>query len=69
MAIAALAASIFAGVGPIDCLIRGLVAFAIGVVATQCWYVFFTIRVQRGEAGLTEKEGTGAVRATGQPES
>lgn len=50
MAIAALAASMFAGVGPLDCLIRGIVAFAIGVVATQLWYVFFTIRVQRGEA-------------------
>lgn len=50
MAIAALAASMFAGVGPLDCLIRGVIAFAVGVVATQLWYVFFTIRVQRGEA-------------------
>lgn len=68
MAIAALAASIFAGVSPVDCLIRGIVAFAIGVVATQMWYVFFTIRVQRGESVDAEK-GTGAAVGASQPES
>lgn len=47
MALAALSASIFAGVGPVETLIRGLVAYLVGLLATQLWYVFFTIRVER----------------------
>lgn len=48
MALVALAASILAGVGPIDCLVRALIAYFVGRFATQLWYVFFTIRVERG---------------------
>lgn len=49
MAIFALAASMFAGVGPMDCLLRGVVAFITGSLLTQFWYIYFTIRVQKGE--------------------
>jgi hypothetical protein len=37
MALVALASSIFRGVQPIDCLIRGLVAFFIGSTLTKVW--------------------------------
>lgn len=56
MALAALGASMLGGVAPIDCLLRGAVAFAVGVLATQVWYVFFTIRT-RSEAIGPEENG------------
>jgi hypothetical protein len=43
-------AGILSRVDPIDCLWRAALAFALGVVATQIWYVFFAIRT--GPAGL-----------------
>jgi len=45
-ALVALAAGIFSRVDPLDCLWRAAVAFALGVIATQIWYVFFTIRTR-----------------------
>ncbi len=58
MAVTALGASIFAGVGPVDSLIRGFVAYLVGLLGTQLWYVFFTIRVQRGEDKTSGDEAT-----------
>jgi len=63
LALTALSASIFAGVGPIDTLIRGFVAYLVGLLATQLWYVFFTIRVERSseeqhQEGAKEPAGT-----------
>ena len=54
LALIALAASILAQVGPIDCLLRGMVAYIVGRFATQLWYVFFTIRVERGKPESSE---------------
>lgn len=45
-ALVALTAGILSRVDPIDCLYRAALAFALGVVATQIWYVFFTIRTR-----------------------
>ena len=45
-ALIALAAGILSRVDPLDCLWRAAVAFAVGVIATQIWYVFFTIRTR-----------------------
>jgi hypothetical protein len=45
-ALVALAAGILSRVAPLDCLWRAAVAFAVGVIATQMWYVFFTIRTR-----------------------
>lgn len=47
LALTALGSSILAGVDPLTCLWRGLLAYLIGSWATQLWYVFFTVRVQR----------------------
>jgi len=56
MAIAALGASMLAGVGPVDCLIRGFIAYWVGKLATSFWYIFFTIRVEKAEPDPMEKE-------------
>ena len=45
-ALVALSAGIFSRVDPLDCLWRAALAFALGVIATQIWYVFFTIRTR-----------------------
>jgi hypothetical protein len=63
-ALVALSAGILAHVDPMDCLWRAALAFALGIVATQVWYVFFTIRtrssaVDYNAASLTEKGGEG----------
>lgn len=47
MALVALAAGTLGGVEPVTCLMRAGIAYLTGVVATQLWYVFFTIRVVR----------------------
>lgn len=47
LALTALGASILAGVDPLTCLWRGLLAYLIGSWATQLWYVFFTVRVHK----------------------
>lgn len=49
MAIAALGASMLAGVGPFDCLLRGFIAYWIGKLLTAFWYIFFTIRVEKSD--------------------
>ncbi len=58
LALAALAASTLSGVEPVTCLLRGFIAYLTGVILTQLWYVFFTIRVnRRGEAsGVSPKD-------------
>ena len=45
-ALAALAAGILAQVDPVTCLMRAGLAFLLGFVGTQAWYVFFTVRIQ-----------------------
>ncbi len=47
MALFALGAGILGNVDPLTTLLRGAIAFVIGVLATQIWYVFFTVRVKR----------------------
>ncbi len=43
-----------AEVDPITCLTRGLIAYWVGSIFTQLWYVFFTIRVQKASELATE---------------
>lgn len=52
-ALVALAAGILARVEPVTCVSRAGLAFLLGFVATQVWYVFFTVRIQKeiAEAG------------------
>lgn len=45
LALFALGASILSQVDPVTSLVRGGIAYGIGVILTQLWYVFFTIRV------------------------
>jgi hypothetical protein len=47
-ALMALAAGILAQVEPVACTTRAALAFLLGWVGTQVWYVFFTVRIQRG---------------------
>ncbi|MBL8060709.1 MAG: hypothetical protein JNK63_08360 [Chthonomonas sp.] len=42
LAIAALSASLFNGVDPIQCLIRGAIAWIIGSAAGAMWNLFFS---------------------------
>lgn len=42
----ALAAGILAQVDPVTCLWRAGLAFLLGLIGTQLWYVFFTVRIQ-----------------------
>lgn len=55
-ALVALAAGILAKVEPVTCVSRAGLAFLLGFVATQVWYVFFTVRIQQenAEAGSTQ---------------
>lgn len=45
MALVALAAGTLSGVDPVQCVVRAIIAYFVGALATQLWYVFFTIRV------------------------
>jgi hypothetical protein len=45
-AIVALGGGILAQVDPLTSLQRAALAFMLGWLATQVWYVFFTVRVQ-----------------------
>ena len=47
-ALVALAGGILANVDPVTSLTRSFLAFLLGWMLTQLWYVFFTIRVQPG---------------------
>lgn len=53
-ALLALAGGILAKVEPFTCLGRSALAFILGWLLTQLWYVFFTIRVQPGNANTEE---------------
>jgi len=55
-ALLALAGGILANVEPFTCLLRSFLAFLLGWMLTQLWYVFFTIRVQPGKT-TTEEMG------------
>lgn len=44
-ALVALATGILNSVDPIECVTRAGLAFVLGILATQVWYVFFTVRV------------------------
>lgn len=46
-ALVALAAGILAHVDPVATVQRAALAFILGSLATQVWYVFFTVRIQR----------------------
>lgn len=56
----ALMAGVLANVDPLDCLWRAALAFVVGLLGTQAWYVFFAARAQsllpaaeeQGEAGV-----------------
>ena len=57
LALVALAAGSLGGVDPIACVLRAVVAYLVGMIATQVWYVFFTIRVIRdGDESATSTE-------------
>lgn len=56
-ALAALVAGILAKVDPVTCLWRAFLAYVVGLWATQLWYVFFTIRVQKLSELEEESEG------------
>ncbi|HVL38630.1 MAG TPA: hypothetical protein VM328_04480 [Fimbriimonadaceae bacterium] len=45
-ALAALAAGVLFQVEPLTTLQRALLAFLLGFVGTQAWYVFFAVRIQ-----------------------
>jgi hypothetical protein len=53
-ALVALAGGILANVEPVACLGRSALAFLLGWLLTQLWYVFFTIRVQTGKPNTEE---------------
>ena len=58
LALVALGSSLLAHADPITCLLRGATAFIVGIISTQIWYVFFTVRVQKGISGsLGQLEG------------
>jgi hypothetical protein len=44
-ALVALAAGILASVEPVTIVLRAALAFMLGAILTQMWYVFFTVRV------------------------
>jgi hypothetical protein len=58
-ALVALAGGILANVEPFTCLSRAALAFLLGWLFTQLWYVFFTIRVQPGNSTTEETMATG----------
>lgn len=53
-ALVALAGGILAHVEPFTCIARSALAFILGWLLTQLWYVFFTIRVHPGKANTEE---------------
>lgn len=57
-ALVALAGGILAHVEPLTCLFRAALAFLLGWLLTQLWYVFFTIRVQPGISATEENVAT-----------
>jgi hypothetical protein len=50
-ALVALAAGILSHVDPVTSVLRALLAFIVGSIATQLWYVFFATRVVRPGGG------------------
>lgn len=58
-ALVALAGGILSNVEPYTCLLRAFLAFLLGWMLTQLWYVFFTIRVQPGNHAAEESQVTG----------
>lgn len=48
-ALVALAAGILGQVDPLDSLVRALLAFILGLIGTQAWYVFFATRADSPE--------------------
>lgn len=56
MALVALAASILSGVDPVSCLMRGLIAYLVGAMATHVWYVFFAVRVVEDSDSSSDAE-------------
>lgn len=42
LAIAALSASLFNGVDPVQCLFRGIIAYFVGLTAGSLWNLFFS---------------------------
>lgn len=55
-AFAALTAGILYSVEPITVVLRAALAFLLGSLATQLWYVFFTVRVHTISADPDELE-------------
>lgn len=45
-ALVALASCVISGVSPADSLLRAALAFVVGLLATQVWYVFFATRIE-----------------------
>jgi len=56
-ALVALAACVVSGVEPWTSLLRAFVAFVVGMVGTQIWYVFFATRI---EYSKEEERGQGS---------
>lgn len=60
LALIALSASLLAGVDPWGTLLRGFIAYVVGLFLAQLWYVFFTIRVTDQEVAIEETPQTEA---------
>ncbi|GIV01769.1 MAG: hypothetical protein D6724_00800 [Armatimonadetes bacterium] len=56
-ALVALAACVLSGVEPLTSVLRAVLAFVVGMVGTQIWYVFFATRI---EYSKEEERGQGS---------
>jgi len=54
----ALTACVLSGVGPGDSLLRAALAFVVGLLATQVWYVFFATRIEYNSEDSGRLDGT-----------
>ena len=61
-AFAALAAGILSNVDPVAIIWRAALAFFLGWIATQVWYVFFTVRIPVESAEGASPDNSGGAR-------
>lgn len=57
-ALVALAAGILSHVEPVSIIQRALLAFLLGWLFTNVWYVFFTVRIERSVADSDQTQET-----------
>lgn len=58
-ALVALSAGILSNVDPVATIWRATLAFLLGWVGTQVWYVFFTVRIRQEPADGAASEPNG----------